>query len=188
MLLSRPPQITRELTPFEKAFFLYQRRMNERTAMPFPRYFYIPKATPAEVEWKRKLRERKTPARDIGTWNAWDRKQGWNDELLVGSTISEPSEHVERLLEDAVVQEEVISESGEMQKVQKQLVEKPMPRVTEADLQNDTKSLNRALTRTLYLLVKGKDGRWHFPAGFLEGKESLARVWSYTLRIRSMAC
>ena len=42
-------------------------------------------------------------------------------------------------------------------------VEKPMPRLTEADHTNNTKSLNRKLDRTLYLLVQNKEGRWRFP-------------------------
>lgn len=142
--------------------------------MPFPRYFYMKKGSPKDVDWKIKIKERKTPARDIGVWSAWDRQEGWNDELLVGSKISEPSEHVERLLEDSVMREEAMDES--IMYEEKEVHERPPPRVTEADQKNDTKSLNRALTRTLYLLVKNKDGRWQFPSAQVEGDESLHRV------------
>ncbi|KAJ3052159.1 54S ribosomal protein L17 mitochondrial [Rhizophlyctis rosea] len=45
-------------------------------------------------------------------------------------------------------------------------------RETEADRANDVKSLNRALQRTLYLVVKGESG-WEFPATPLTGEELL---------------
>jgi large subunit ribosomal protein L46 len=147
--------------------------MNERTAMPFPRYFYIHQETPAEVDWKRKIADRKTPARDIGKWSAWDRDQGWNDELLVGSTISEPLEHVQRLLEDAKVHEEAAGEDSSDEKV---VIEQPLSRATDADRRNDTRSLQRDLARTLYLLVLPENGRWQFPSALIEGSESLYRV------------
>lgn len=149
--------------------------------MPFPRYFYAPLGTPADVDWKRKIKDRKTPARDIGNWSAWSREEGWNDELLVGSTISEPAEHVERLLEDAKMHADVVRDD---MPVEETIVERPQPRTTEADKLNDTKSLNRALSRTLYLLVKRADGRWQFPSGVTEGQESLHRVSCFQAKKR----
>jgi len=48
----------------------------------------------------------------------------------------------------------------------------PAPRRTEADEQNDTRSLDRALTRTLYLMVK--DGEtWRFPQCSVEEDDAL---------------
>ncbi|KAL8707879.1 MAG: hypothetical protein Q9220_007163 [cf. Caloplaca sp. 1 TL-2023] len=171
VLLSRPPTLTRDLTPFEKAYFLYQKRLNERLAMPFSRYFYYQKGTPGDVEWKRKIKERQTPARDIGAYNAYA-KEGWNDELVVGARESEPEEQVEALLRDAEV--EVPQEGEESQEVKKEVVERPMPRVTEADRVGDMRSLDRRLQRTLYLVVKSRDdGDWWFPSDSLVGKESL---------------
>ncbi|KAL8953585.1 MAG: hypothetical protein Q9222_000580 [Ikaeria aurantiellina] len=171
VLLSRPPILTRDLTPFEKAYFLYQKRLNERLAMPFSRYFYYQKGTPGDVEWKRKIKERQTPARDIGVYNAYA-KEGWNDEVVVGARESEPEEQVEALLRDAEV--EVPKEGEEGQEVKKEEVERPMPRVTEADRVGDTKSLDRRLQRTLYLVVRSGDGDdWWFPSDSLVGKESL---------------
>ncbi|KAI4259285.1 MAG: hypothetical protein LQ352_000825 [Teloschistes flavicans] len=179
VLLSRPPMLTRSLTPFEKAFFLYQKRLNERLALPFTRYFYYQKGTPGDVEWKQKIRERLTPARDIGRYNAYG-KEGWNDEVLVGAQEAEPENQLEALVRDAEV--EVKEEEGEegaargQQEVKTEAVQRPMPRVTEADRVGDTKSLDRRLERTLYLVVKeGKErgGRWWFPSDGLMGKESL---------------
>ncbi|KAI9713637.1 MAG: hypothetical protein M1812_006609 [Candelaria pacifica] len=157
VVVSRPPILTRDLTSFEKAFFLYQRRLNERLALPFTRYFYYPKGTPGDIDWKRKFKERQTPARDIGVYNAYA-KEGWNDELLVGAEESEPENQVKAIVKD--------SEGG------KEKVERPMPRITEADMTGDEKSLNRKLARSLYLVVKGKEG-WGFPSAGLMGRENL---------------
>ncbi|KAI9824506.1 MAG: hypothetical protein M1819_000861 [Sarea resinae] len=169
VVLSRPPVITRDLTSFEKAYFLYQRRLNERLALPFTRYFYFKKDTPADLEWKRKMKERQTPARDIGVYNPYS-VDGWNDELLVGAQESEPEHQAEALLKDAEVPG---VGSGEMGEANREQVERPMPRVTEADKKNDLRSMDRMLQRSLYLLVKSKQGKWTFPNAQLIGKENL---------------
>jgi large subunit ribosomal protein L46 len=183
VVLSRPPQLTRDLHPFEAAYFLYQRRLNERTALPFTRYFYYKKRTPADIEWKRKIKQRLTPARDIGRYKGYG-AEAWNDELLVGAKESEFDWQVERLLEDAEQTgaenqaeegSEQLTVTSTRKKVEHEPVERPMPRLTEADLENDVKSLNRALQRTLYLLVQNKDGHWTFPYAKLE-KETLHAV------------
>ncbi|KAL5856192.1 hypothetical protein ACOSQ3_006026 [Xanthoceras sorbifolium] len=58
----------------------------------------------------------------------------------------------------------------------------PAPRVTEADKTNDKKSLQRALDRRLYLLLKsnssGASGGkpvWHFPEKVYESEETLRK-------------
>ncbi|KAF2657233.1 50S ribosomal subunit L30 [Lophiostoma macrostomum CBS 122681] len=192
VVLSRPPQITRDLHPFESAFFLYQRRLNERLALPFTRYFYFKKRTPEDLEWKRKIKQRLTPARDIGRYKGYG-DEAWNDELLVGARENEIDYQVERLIEDASTTgkegeaESEAAEAGEAgisiggaggvagkgKKVEHEPMEKPMPRVTEADIKGDVKSLNRLLPRTLYLLVKNKDGKWMFPQEELLPRETL---------------
>jgi large subunit ribosomal protein L46 len=164
VVLSRPPQITRDLHPFESAFFLYQKRLNERLALPFTRYFYFKKRTPADLEWKRKMKQRLTPARDIGRYKGYG-DEAWNDEVLVGAEESNFDWQVGRLLDDAGTDGREVGETETkgMKKVERELFDRPMPRRTEADEKNDTKSLNRALQRTLYLLVKTKEGKWQFP-------------------------
>ena len=171
-VLSRPPVLTRTLTPFEKAYYLYQRRLNERLALPFTRYFYFKTNTPADLEWKRKIKTRLTAARDIGVYSGYG-QWAWNDELLVDAKESEPEEQVEALLKDAEVPETASAEEA----AKWEAVERPMPRVTEADKTKDTKSLNRLLERTLYLVVKNKLGRWQFPDGQIDGRESLQQVF-----------
>ena len=167
VVLSRPPQLTRDLHPFEAAFFLYQKRLNERLALPFTRYFYFKARTPADREWKRKMAQRLTPARDIGRYKGYG-EDAWNDEVLVGAQESELQWQVDRLLEDAETtgaEEEsgVVAAAANAAKDEREAFERPPPRETEADKKNDTKSLSRALQRTLYLLVKNKEGRWEFP-------------------------
>ena len=176
VVLSRPPIITRDLHPFESAFFLYQRRLNERLALPFTESFYIKRETPEELAWNRKIKERLTPARDIGRYSGQG-EEAWNDEVLVGAKEHDVNWQVERLLEDAekpVAKQEASSGIEEADaKTDHDAIERPMPRITEADLKGDVKSLNRSLQRTLYLLVKNKDGKWGFPADRLQGKEQL---------------
>jgi large subunit ribosomal protein L46 len=179
VVLSRAPVLTRSLHPFEKAFYLYQRRLNERLALPFTRYFYYKKGTPADREWKRKAKQRLTPARDIGVYNAYG-DNGWNDELLIGDRTSEPEEQVEALIRDAegltIGGEAPEGESQKKDTSQDIAVQRPLPRATEADQKGDQTSLNRALDQSLYLLVKNKDGRWRFPEGLIEGREGLHQV------------
>ncbi|KAL2011327.1 hypothetical protein VTN00DRAFT_4045 [Thermoascus crustaceus] len=177
VVLSRPPQITRDLTPFEKAYYFYQKRLNERLALPFTRYFYFKRGTPADEDWKRKYRERQTPARDIGKYNAYS-KEAWNDELLVGAVESEPEHQIEMLVRDA---ETSASGSQEGGAAKKEEVQRPFPRVTEADKKGDQKSLNRALQRTLYLLVQSKEGYWKFPSTPVEAGEDLRGAAERTL-------
>lgn len=172
IVLSRPPQITRDLTPFEKSFFFYQKRLNERLALPFTRYFYFKRGTPADEDWKRKYKERLTPSRDIGKYNAYS-PDAWNDELLVGAVESEPDHQVEMLLRDAEVVTTASSEGSTTKKVD---IERPAPRVTEADKKNDHKSLDRLLQRTLYLLVQTKEGYWKFPSSPVGLEENLRSV------------
>lgn len=194
-VLSRPPVITRELTSFEKAFFLYQKRLNERLALPFTRYFYTKKETPADVEWKRKRPARRgTAARDIGAYNAYDDEK-WNDEVLVGSNLGEPEDITEKLIRDAEGKDIIEGEpqgdaetggqaisgdaragEGAQKPVAEVNVERPVPRITEADQQNDVKSLNRKLDRSLYLLMQNKDGEWRFPEDRVYGRENLHQV------------
>ncbi|PGH23765.1 hypothetical protein AJ80_02195 [Polytolypa hystricis UAMH7299] len=169
IVLSRSPRITRDLTPFEKSFFLYQRRLNERLALPFTRYFYFKQGTPADVEWKRKYKDRQTAARDIGNYNAYS-QDAWNDELLVGAKESEPEYQVEALVQDA--EGITVTETGEV--IKKEEIPRPLSRVTEADRTDDQKSLDRLLQRTIYLLVRvGEEGYWKFPSVEVQEKESI---------------
>ncbi|KAL4780168.1 ribonuclease H-like domain-containing protein [Aspergillus varians] len=177
VLLSRAPQITRELTDFEKAYYFYQKRLNERLALPFTKYFYFKRGTPVDEDWKRKIRERQTPARDIGKYNAYS-QEAWNDELLVGSPESEPENIAEALVSDA----ESTANNTSQDTSKKEEIPRPHPRVTEADKKGDTRSLDRALQRTLYLLVQSKEGYWKLPSSPVATNETLRLAADRTLR------
>ncbi|RAH49938.1 CAF1 family ribonuclease [Aspergillus brunneoviolaceus CBS 621.78] len=176
VLLSRQPQITRDLTDFEKAYFFYQRRLNERLTLPFTKYFYFKRGTPADEDWKRKIRERQTAARDIGKYNAYS-KDAWNDELLVGAVESDPAHQVEMLVQDA----EATANATSQDTSKKEEIPRPFPRWTEADEKGDDKSLNRALQRTLYLLVQSKEGYWKLPSSAVEPEETMKQAAQRTL-------
>jgi large subunit ribosomal protein L46 len=171
VVLSRPPQITRDLEPFEKSYYFYQKRLNERLALPFTKYFYFKRGTPADEDWKKKILERRTAARDIGKYNAYD-SEAWNDELLLGAQESEPEHQVEMLVQDA----ESTANATSQDTSKKEEIPRPFPRVTEADKKNDQKSLDRLLSRTLYLLVQSKEGHWKFPSSPVEAGETLRLV------------
>ncbi|KAF2763444.1 50S ribosomal subunit L30 [Pseudovirgaria hyperparasitica] len=172
VVLSRAPMITRDLHPFEKAFYLYQRRLNERLAMPFTKYLWYKKNTPLDRDEKKKRKERLTFAKDIGKYHAYG-AEGWHDELLVGAKESEPEHQLDALLHDAELPDLDENQEGAVKHEQ---VQRPAPRVTEADKRNDQKSLNRLLQRTLYLLVKDQRGRWSLPEAPVDGFERLHRA------------
>lgn len=171
MVLSRAPQITRDLTPFEKSFFFYQKRLNERLVLPFTKYFYFRPKTPLDEDWKRKVKERQTASRDIGKYSAYS-QEAWNDELLVGATEHEPENVMETLVKDA----ESIANATSQDSGKQEEIPRPAPRVTEADKKGDHKSLNRLLQRSLYLLVKTKEGYWKLPSSPVQEGEYLRQV------------
>lgn len=112
------------------------------------------------------MAQRLTPARDIGRYKGYG-PDAWNDEVLVGAPEAGMQWQVDSLLEDAKstgAEEEggVAAAAVNAGRDEREAVG-VMPRETEADRKNDTKSLGRALQRTLYLLVKNKDGQWEFP-------------------------
>ncbi|KAG9247251.1 putative 54S ribosomal protein L17, mitochondrial [Calycina marina] len=183
VVLSRAPLLTKEPNTFESAFFFYQKRLNERLVMPFSRYFYFKKDTPADTDWKIKAKERNyQPARELGGYNAYS-DMGWNDELLAGDKLSEPSTTVEALVRDSHPRavegkdgKPMVVEGAEVSLHEDSMIEMPLPRTTEADEKKDLKSLERKLDETLYLCVERNDengAHWFFPAGPLEGRENL---------------
>lgn len=136
--------------------------------MPFTRYFYHKKDTPADIDWKRKASQRGgVAARELGGYQAYG-SMGWNDEVLQGDKLGELSSIVEKLRDDAKVMDE---ETGLMVEG----VEELEKRHTASDKSGDVRQLDRKLARTLYLCVE-KSGNWVFPAGELVGRENLHQV------------
>ncbi|KAA8564087.1 hypothetical protein EYC84_012073 [Monilinia fructicola] len=171
IILSRPPLLTESATPFEKAFYLYQKRLNERLALPFTRYFYHKKDQPADIEWKARVKERNgVAARDVGGYRAYG-EEGWNDEVLIGGEGSKVGEW-EHIAGKLV--EEGLGEDAERVQLE-----------SRKGNDEDKKSLARKLDETVYLVVRkkgkslDKEGKevdvdvWEFPRGDLRGSEVL---------------
>lgn len=189
-MLSRPPILTPDPHPFETAYHLYQRRLNERLVLPFTQYFYFKPDTPAYEAWRIARKARNGVAgRDVGGYNAFG-KEGWNDEVLTGDESGEREVIVRKLIEEearARKDKDVLGQG----KADGERDMAGLTRRTEADEKGDVRSLERALTRTLYLLVKrkmakGKEGAfWTFPSGVVEGKEGLKEVRSRNHRFQT---
>ncbi|KAF4498507.1 MRPL17-mitochondrial ribosomal, large subunit [Fusarium agapanthi] len=170
VILTRPPLVTRKLHPFENAFFFYQKRLEERLNTPFITGIYFKPDTARRLDWNIKVQERKgTVAKELGVYNGKSSK-AWDDELKVGDELSNQETIVKSLLRDA---EARVSDDAEIIAPEDVTpVEPPADRVTEADRKGDVQRLDRQLDRTLYLVVKGKDG-WGFPADVIPKDENL---------------
>lgn len=178
LILTRPPLLTRRLEPFENAFFFYQKRLEERLNTPFITDVYFKPDTARRIDWDLKVRERQgTVAKELGTYHGKS-STAWDDELKVGDALSNQDNVVRSLLKDA---EARVSDDAELiPDADVVPVEPPAPRATEADQKGDVTRLDRALERTLYLVVKGKDG-WGFPADLIPEGENLHEVRGFRL-------
>lgn len=173
LILTRPPLLTRKLHPFEDAFFFYQKRLEERLNTPFITSIYFKPDTSRQLDWNLKVKERRgTVAKELG-WYHGKSSRAWDDELKVGDPLSDRDNVVDSLLKDAAAR---VSDDAEIIAPEDVVpVERPADRVTEADTKADVRRLDRQLERTLYLVVKGKDG-WGFPADAVPQDENLHQV------------
>ncbi|SPO01019.1 related to MRPL17 - mitochondrial ribosomal protein, large subunit [Cephalotrichum gorgonifer] len=171
IILTRPPLLTRPQTSFESAYFFYQKRLNERLTLPFTQSAFFKRDTPPQLDWAIKLRERNgVVAREVGQYNGRS-STAWDDEVRVGDNVSDPELLREILLKDA---EARVSEDAEEIPLEERVpVERPQPRVTQADKSGDVKRLDRQLERTLYLVVQGEEGKWEFPTAPVSTDEAL---------------
>ncbi|KJZ78898.1 hypothetical protein HIM_01671 [Hirsutella minnesotensis 3608] len=170
LILTRPPLLTRRLHPFENAFFFYQKRLEERLNEPFITSIYFKPDTARQLDWDVKVRERQgTVAKELGVYHGKS-SRAWDDELRVGDALSTQESMLDCLLKDA---EARVSDDAEIIPTEDVVpVERPEARETEADNKGDVRRLDRKLDRTLYLVLRGKDG-WGFPADVLTAEENL---------------
>ncbi len=173
LILTRPPLLTRPLHPFESSFFFYQKRLEERLNNTFIPSIYYKPDTPRRMEWDLKIKERQgTVAKELGVYNGKS-STAWQDELKVGDQLSSEDHLIKSLLKDAAARvsddAEVIPDADVVP------ITLPSGRETEADKKGDVKRLDRQLDRTLYLVVKGKDG-WVFPADIIPPGENIHEV------------
>lgn len=147
VILSRQPVITRDATPFEQAYFDYREKFERQEAVATPTDFYFKKGSVAERRWK-------------------------NEEQARLDAMTNPNVS----LSDAVQQSQATWEKENESLVTATKAEK-LDRVTKADQDNNVKSLDRALQRTLYLVVKkGEANPWQFPESPVENQEYLHEV------------
>ncbi|CAG8486150.1 105_t:CDS:2 [Paraglomus brasilianum] len=143
VVLSRCPIITRTLHPFEREYYKYQQRLEQARAAPFPVEFYFKKGSIAEKNWL---------AKESGDGEKKKSKQKKSSESQVESSeIDTSTTYIEETGSGGDLDEKITIASRE----------------TEADRINDMTSLDRALQRTLYLIVRKprKEHAWQFPQG-----------------------
>ncbi|KAI9280702.1 39S mitochondrial ribosomal protein L46-domain-containing protein [Sporodiniella umbellata] len=127
VVLSRAPQITRDATDFEKAYFDYREKFEREQSSTTPSDFYFKKGSVAERRWK----------------------------------------HDEKARQEAMKQDESLTES--------------LKKANVTDKTNNQKKLDRALQKTLYLVIKSAD-QWQFPQGPLDTTEYLHEAAERTLK------
>ncbi|KAF9532417.1 50S ribosomal subunit L30 [Crepidotus variabilis] len=149
ILLNRSPTITRTPGQFERAYFAYEQRLRRALHNPFPYDFYFKQGTLLETRFN--LEERKRE------------KLAFGPGFLEKENISE-----EKRAADIAAVETLAQQEGEGEEL--------MPRSHSADEAADVKSLDRAGTRNLYLLLQTlEDGKdvWRFPQGEVENSQFL---------------
>ncbi|KAI8098550.1 39S mitochondrial ribosomal protein L46-domain-containing protein [Halteromyces radiatus] len=64
VILTRGPQITRDATPFERAYFDYKEKQERQASAVFPQDFYFKKGSVAERRWKEDVQARDAAMKD----------------------------------------------------------------------------------------------------------------------------
>lgn len=146
LLLSRIPIVTRDVTAFENAYYTYQSELQSRLMWTFPQYFYFRKGSIAERNY---LDAQRGPV--VKQPNVWFPKG-----------VPDVKHGRERRTRQNIVIPRDETKEGDEQSVSRPV--KPNSRITKADELNDVTSLERKLSRTLYLLIQDESSRWKFPA------------------------
>lgn len=155
LILSRIPIVTKDMTALEKQYYEYQSALKERLMWTFPHYFYFKRGTLAE---RRFLLAQKGPiSKQPGVWFP----KGVPD-------VKHNRERSRKQVVNLPKQESSNTEAQSQDDISRPVV--PNSRVTEADKNKDFSSLERQLSRTLYLLTKSNEGVWSFPSFAVEDK------------------
>ncbi|KAF8937709.1 54S ribosomal protein L17 mitochondrial, partial [Haplosporangium gracile] len=156
-VVSRQPLILRDLTPFEKEYFLYQKNLERDHAAAFGAEFYFKKGSVAERRWKQQEVERQAAASGTASSAGAGAK---------GSKSSKGAAAAEEVQNEVTEEDRVAALEAKIQF---------NDRITDADRSNDVRSLERALARTLYLIVKKPREQhvWQFPQGGVRVCENL---------------
>lgn len=155
LFLSRIPIVTPELTAFEKAYYNYQNELQQRLMWTFPHYYYFKKSSLAEKNY---VDRQKFPL-------------GKQDGVWYPKGVPDVRHNRERRTKQEVNLNEN-EDHGEFAGEKKNMAPiTPNSRETEADRAQDLKSLERQLSKTLYMVVQDKLG-WKLPTfGYKLGQE-----------------
>lgn len=147
VILSRTPQITRDATPFEQAYFDYREKLERQESTATPTEFYFKKGSVAERRWKHEEQARAEAMKD----NA--------------SSLTQAVQQSQATWEK---ENEGLATTTKADKVE---------RTTKADAESNKQSLDRCLQRTLYLVVKKSGSEpWQFPESAVDASEYLHEV------------
>lgn len=165
ILLTRQPILTPDLTDFESKYYSYQEELQRRLMWTFPQYYYFKKGS---------LSERKFVKAQRGPVS---KQPGVFYEKGIPDVVHNRER---RLKQDVVIPKDEYDES--MSDISRPVI--PNSRTTKADESNDLKSLERKLSRSLYLLIKdGKKG-WKLPSfGLIENQLALHKTAEAGLRL-----
>lgn len=155
LLLTRAPQITADVPAFELRYFSYQKELFKRLMWTFPKWFYFREGTLAEQRYRQLNKDPIDNNPDIvfpkgAPEIRQNRDRRFKQELRLPKTYKEADQ-----LDGT---ESPTSKDDLSRKII------PNSRITEADKSNNQSSLERALARTLYLVIQdSKSDKWTFP-------------------------
>lgn len=153
LVLSRIPIVTRELNKLEATYYKYQSALEKRLMLTFPQYFYFKKGTLAE---RRFLNLQKgVVQKQPGVW--------------FPKGIPDVKHNRERSTKQEIILPTEKAESSDDKSISRPI--SPNSRTTEADNTNNVQSLERKLSRTLYLILKDEKNQWRFPSFALTEKD-----------------
>ncbi|KAI8645500.1 39S mitochondrial ribosomal protein L46-domain-containing protein [Parasitella parasitica] len=153
VILSRTPQITRDATPFEQAYFDYREKLERQESIATPTEFYFKKGSVAERRWKHEEQARSEAMKDtsVSLINAVRQSQATWEKENEGLAVTNKANKMERS--------------------------------SKADVEGSKQSLDRCLQRTLYLVIKKTGNEpWQFPESAVDTSEYLNEAAERTLR------
>lgn len=164
VLLSRIPVVTPTLSQFEEQYYHYQDELSRRLMWTFPYYTYFKRSSLQEMRY---LKSQKWP---VSKQDGVFYPRGVPD--VRHNRERRAKQEVDLGYQQEVEESNIASEESTVTNVAMN------SRTTKADLENDLKSLERSLDKTLYLVVKDKENQWklpsfQYPQDSLSGKSPL---------------
>lgn len=154
LILSRNPVITRDLPAFERQYYLYKNELWKRLMWTFPRWFYFKEGTLSDQRYKELNKppvfnnpniEFPSGRPDIKQ----QRDRRFKQEIKLPKTYKTDENGNE------------IVDIDSIDNLSRKII--PNSRTTDADTSNNLASLERKLSRTLYLIVK-QGTTWKLPS------------------------